>query len=574
MTTPRWEAGKLYPPGSLVQPVSSAASTVTTIPNPGFESGATGWSFSGGGAYSASGGFSGPACARITGSNGSVFLTAGIAVTPGQSITASCMGSMPAGSAGTSFDCKLVWYDSSDVLISTTEGTELRRSEGSGWRKSTTTGVAPPGAAFVRIGADGNVAVGGDIYIDDFSWNYLPSSTPGGLIYKAVQAEVGASGSSEPTWPTVLGNTVVDNEVTWEAVQANQVVWVATPLMKSGPTEPSWPTEVGSSVIDNTIRWEAISRRVTDENCPNTEAVVIMASKVFAGDEDIVRFSATANPLDWTSEQDAGYLPTGLQQANANSVAVLAPYRANLAVFNAACFQAWQADPDPAVMAILDQMDGIGSTWPRAAVAVGDELFFLSALGVRTVSISGGNESLTAGDVGMPVDPLVQEQVALLEAEGGGDALATYYPALGQYWLGFAPLPEPGIVITAWGGGDFSGDGSGSGLIFNITEDFNASLSAASTVQIMGYYTPTYMDGAEYRNDYPTFAISPTDFDSSASTYNEFASPVDMELSGSIWIDGGLLLSEDVNINEVYVFALLVDGTDTVYAVGYVNAGS
>ncbi|WP_206021105.1 hypothetical protein, partial [Pseudomonas viridiflava] len=128
-----------------------------------------------------------------------------------------------------------------------------------------------------------------------------------------------------------------------------------------------------------------------------------------------VKYSATANPLDWSTADDAGYLPTGLQQANSNDMAVLAQYRANLVALNASSFQNWQVDPDPASMALLDQMDGVGSQWQKAAVPVANDLVYLSQLGVRTIGIANAAENLSAGDIGAPVDVLIQQ--AMLYAD-------------------------------------------------------------------------------------------------------------------------------------------------------------
>lgn len=256
-----------------------------------------------------------------------------------------------------------------------------------------------------------------------------------GLLYRAVQPAAGLSGSTEPAWPLVLGVQVVDNEVIWEAINATRITWEASPILVSGPTEPvTWPTDVGGTVADNTIVWEAVSRRVTDENCPNTKVVAIASSKVYAADADIIRFSATVNPLDWTSQEDAGYLPVGLQQYGANDVQAINLYRGNLVNFSASTFQNWQVDEDPRNMAILDAMEGIGSIEQRAAQPVSNDLFYLARLGVRTVGIAGGSTNLAAGDVGMPIDPLIQSAVTASDA-GNGRRLSTYYPSSGQYWL-------------------------------------------------------------------------------------------------------------------------------------------
>jgi hypothetical protein len=211
--------------------------------------------------------------------------------------------------------------------------------------------------------------------------------------------------------------------------------------MLSGAIEPNWPTFVGDSVADNTISWEAVSFQVTDENCPNSKVVTIASSKVYAADEDIVRFSATVNPLDWTTADDAGYLPTGLNQYGSNRTAVLNTYRGNVVSFSASSFGNWQVDPDPANMALLDSMEGIGSIYNKAAHPVANDLFYLTQLGVRTVGIAAGSTNLNAGDAGAPIDPLVQ--AALLAGEVR--PLASYYPGEGQYWLCMRP-PLPTVL--------------------------------------------------------------------------------------------------------------------------------
>src|SRR5690606_22098435 len=58
------------------------------------------------------------------------------------------------------------------------------------------------------------------------------------------------------------------------------------------------PTEIGAN-------------RIEDENCPNGPTAIPIASKVFAGDPSgVVRFSKTDDPINWTAEDDAGFLPT------------------------------------------------------------------------------------------------------------------------------------------------------------------------------------------------------------------------------------------------------------------------
>ncbi len=446
MTTPLWQPGHVYLPGDLVQPIQAAVAISTAITNPGFESGSTDWTLGAGAAVTTGTPYAGTKSLEFTGTGGlTETIHASVPVDPGRSITASCMYFQGGASAGNNGGAVFLrWLDASDVVISTSVGNVVNSASFGTWKASTVTAVAPALAAKVSIGiavtrTNWNVSAA-----DNFAWNYYTPPIPAGLIYKAVQPASGISDNVEPVWPTTLGVQVIDNTVTWEAVTASRVVWQAVPLLKSCPVEPTWPLEDGAMVADCFMSWKTRTRIIKDPNCPHTKAVAILSGKVFAVDEDIVKFCATANPLDWSAENDAGFLPTGLQQANANHMAVLAPYRSNLCPFNASSFQNWQVDPDPAQMAILDHMDGIGSVWQQAARNVGNELFFLSQLGVRSIGIAVGADNLAAGDVGTPIDSLVI--AALVEAIAAAEEpIATYYPGGGQYWLSFRP-DHPKIV--------------------------------------------------------------------------------------------------------------------------------
>jgi len=354
-------------------------------------------------------------------------------------------GASSAGQAGARVI--LVWLDGSGAEVSTSQGNLVDSASGGAWKMSTVTATAPAGAetVFARVTA---FRTGGSnpLWVDNVLWNYTVPNPGTGLIYQAVQPDTGTSASSEPAWPTVLGVQVNDGSVVWEAIGDTRIEWTARPILESGATEPTWPTIPGEFVSDGNIAWECVVRNVTDERCPNTKVVLIAASKIFAVDEDIVAFSATVNPLDWSTEGDAGYLPTGLQQYGANPMAALGLYRGNLVAWNSQGMQIWQVDEDPARMQLLDALP-IGSTYPKAVSPVQNDLFFLTQLGVRSLGIAGGSVNLQAGDVGMPIDPLIRESLADAEAVSE-TGLSAYYPAQGQYFLAFTTVPGEGIDIS------------------------------------------------------------------------------------------------------------------------------
>lgn len=460
MTTPAWQPGAFYNPGALVRPRSTPPVDVGQPDNPGFETGTTAdWTatpFGGVGTFQATTAqaFKGTHAGQWIGGSGSgseggieaaIVSDERAVVRPAQRIVGKCYikyntaGAQPASQG----QARIYWYDSGGTFISFSRGTLiLGRGNNNRWVVSTVTGIAPLNAAFASMAA-WLTCKNGNIFVDEFSWDYAYKGIPDGLVFRAVQANAGFSASTEPVWPTVLGNTVVDNEVTWEAVAASRVTWEAEPILKSGATEPVWSTLPGGGVVDNgKIVWEAISRRIEDENCPHTKVVMIGASKIFAGDDDIIRFSATVNPLDWTTVDDAGYLPFGLQTYGANPVAVLGLYRSNLVAMNSQGFQMWQIDPDPANMAFLDAVP-VGSTYVHTWIPIANDLVGLTQVGVRNLSIAGASTNLQADGVGEPIDALVRPAVKLLDRDD--DVLALFWPAMGQHWTIFG---DTAYVLT------------------------------------------------------------------------------------------------------------------------------
>lgn len=251
-----------------------------------------------------------------------------------------------------------------------------------------------------------------------------------GFGYEAIHSGSARTGTSEPNWPTIAGGTVVDGGVTWQAVTAQTITWTAVPIYKSGGAEPAFPTATGATVTDNGITWACQAPNIADSRCPNTKVAIIAGSKVFAAENDVVRFSATNNPTDWSSEGDAGFLPTGLQAQGSQDATVLGAYRSNLCVWTSSTFQVWQIDPDPERMTLLDVIENIGSDYPKSTAPVGGDLYFMTSSGIRSVTIAGGSTNLAAGDIGTPIDPLVEQLLPVVESPS-----ALYYPARGQYWV-------------------------------------------------------------------------------------------------------------------------------------------
>lgn len=382
-------------------------------------------------------------------------------VIPGQKITAA--GFRGAQGTNDSYQrggLRIYWYDEDETVITFSKGPTVGNQTlqdgltgGSSahffWVNVGVTGTAPVAAAFAQLAVvltdnqeDDDFA---GSWMDGLSWDYVAQSVPDGLIFKAVQTLVGTSAQTEPVWPVVSGGQVVDNDITWEAAYASRIVWTAHPIAKSASTEPVWPNVPGATVGDGSVVWTAMSRRVEDEKCPHSKIVAIAASKIFSADNDIVAYSATTNPLDWSTTEDAGFLPFGLQTYGGTDISALGLYRSNLVAFNSQGYQMWQVDEDPTNMALLDaQPVGVPEDYEKGVQPFGNDLAAVTSQGVRTIGIAGASTNLEAGYFGKQVDPLV-----LAKIKAGKVPRGLYYPAQGQYWVFFGP---EALVLTQNGG--------------------------------------------------------------------------------------------------------------------------
>jgi hypothetical protein len=460
MATPTWQPSTIYAPGATVVPTTGAGQVVQTSDptNPNFDTDITGWSTEDTGfSYSGSEGYGAVgSAAYAAGAGDGHFLVNDnhVPVVAGQRIAATVMvqqGHSSAGAAGGGV--MVAWFNSDGDPVNGTidasrdTGNIVNSSDGGWWKRSSVNAVAPAGAASAAIGIAAFNHGSDPCFFDMAAWDYAFTAPAAPLVYTAVQADPGHSGPTEPEWPATPGTSVVDNEVTWVCGSVERITWECSPLMKSGDTEPAFPTAPGGTVLDNTVNWTCITPQITDPNCPQTKIVALASSKVFAADNDIIRFSATSDPTDWTTTNDAGFLPFGLQNFGSNPIEAMNLYRSMLVAFNTEGCQLWQVDEDPTNMALLDAVP-LGSTEQRALSPVSNDLFILTPLGVRTMGITAGSQNLQAGDVGMPIDPLVQAALAYANAHDTRP-IATYYPAAGQYWLAFPDAVLDGFFLTS-----------------------------------------------------------------------------------------------------------------------------
>nr|DAY18162.1 MAG TPA: stabilization protein [Caudoviricetes sp.] len=149
---------------------------------------------------------------------------------------------------------------------------------------------------------------------------------------------------------------------------------------------------------------------IQDANCPHSRSLIKKAGKLFAIKNDVVRFSATGNALDWSTPDDAGFLPVALQQSVNNKPVALGEYQGNLVVFFEDSAQIWQVDPDPKNHKLISTVP-IGTPFAYSHAGMGSDIFFLSQNGFRSVAVQAFSTNLMDNDIGSPIDALVQQDL-------------------------------------------------------------------------------------------------------------------------------------------------------------------
>ena len=171
---------------------------------------------------------------------------------------------------------------------------------------------------------------------------------------------------------------------------------------------------------------------IADANCPDTRACLKIASKIFAvgaGAGDVVRYSKTGDPRDWSAASDAGFLPTGLNSRGDRATNALGIYQNKLVALSRDGAQVWQVDPDPTNMRLEDIVENVGTSYSRSVANVSSDLYFLSDYGFRSITTLQYTNNLADVDIGSPIDKLVRSALT----PGGPNPKAFYFYGTGQY---------------------------------------------------------------------------------------------------------------------------------------------
>lgn len=186
---------------------------------------------------------------------------------------------------------------------------------------------------------------------------------------------------------------------------------------------------------------------ISDPNCPHTNGITKAASRIMAPSAENVRYTAAGNARDWTSSGDAGFLPAGLQQDTKSEVKGCGTFQDSLVVFFEDSAQIWAVAVDPSANALSKRIFGVGTKSPNSLASFFSDLAFLSPFGFRSMTVQAQTDRIDDNDVGVPIDPLVKQDIATVEATvDPEEVLGVWIAEFGQYWA----LMDLGSNTKAW----------------------------------------------------------------------------------------------------------------------------
>ena len=195
------------------------------------------------------------------------------------------------------------------------------------------------------------------------------------------------------------------------------------------------PAEVAHWAVYSPNTFE--NRRLTTNQVPfRRPLLAIAASRVFAADKGFVRYCKVGNPFDWRGTDDAGFLPAGRAAGGREEVTALGLYDDKLVVFFEDALQVWRVDEDPANMALVQHVEGVGTRYPLSVAQIGGHTVFLTEDGYRLLDTQRESQRIIVRDVGAPIDSMVRQRTITPHTgrvDRRGGPIGIYNAAFDQY---------------------------------------------------------------------------------------------------------------------------------------------
>ena len=269
-------------------------------------------------------------------------------------------------------------------------------------------------------------------------------------------------------------------------------------------------------------------------------------------EKDVVYYSDTLNAHIWSTGA-AGYIDLKTVWGTDDIVAIAAFY-GKLVIFGKSNIVIYQDPIDPSASSFqLDEViRGIGCVSRDSVQAVGDDLYFLSSTGVRSLGRTTEKDNIPLQDLSLTIKDTIIRNISQ-----GTDAKAVYVEDEGLYVLSFVDLnityvfdikhetPSGTPRITTW---SFDGDIGPASFAYTDSKGFLIGQQAGSIATYEGYYDKTYVSGGTYTSSSYTCIFKSTWIDLGQGTVASLLKKLKAIISGGSGTTIGVKWYKDFNI--------------------------
>ena len=267
-------------------------------------------------------------------------------------------------------------------------------------------------------------------------------------------------------------------------------------------------------------------------------------------EKDVVYYSDLLNAHVWATGS-AGAVDLKSVWGTDDIVAI-APFYGKLVIFGKSNIVIYNGPDEPSTMILDEVISGIGCVSRDSIQSVGDDLYFLSSTGVRSLSRTTEKDNVPLQDLSLTIKDTIIRNISQ-----STDTKAVYVEDEGMYVLSFTALnityvfdtkhqtPSGTPRITTW---SFAGDTGPASFAYTDSKGFLIGQQAGSIATYEGYYDKVYVSGGTYTDTSYTSSFKSTWIDLGEGAVSSLLKKLKAIISGGAGTTIGVKWYKDFDV--------------------------
>ena len=195
---------------------------------------------------------------------------------------------------------------------------------------------------------------------------------------------------------------------------------------------------------------------VTGASSGTGTTALTFKKKLYSTASNNLYFSALLGPTQWIAGIDPGFINMASETAGSETLTAAAEYQGLMAIFSENNIRIQGISEDSSENVFLQTLQNTGTVASGSVISYGNnDVFYLSATGVRSIKARDSSNSAYVSDVGTSIDIHVRDFLNTLTATQVAAAVAVIEPLDGRFWLAVGTRVYvfsyfPSKKISAW----------------------------------------------------------------------------------------------------------------------------